>query len=82
MATANQIQLGLKAQPYRPITIHLSDGTAFTIDHPEFAIVSPLGREMIVYEADDSANLIDMRQVVRVRVPGRELAGMEEGEPK
>ena len=53
------------AQPFRPFTIHLGDGRAFLVKHPDFISRSPSGRTLIVYGDDDHFNILDMLLVVR-----------------
>jgi len=50
MATPNRIRSLITAQPFRPFTINLVGGKTFTVRHPEYAAMSPDGREMIVYD--------------------------------
>ena len=52
MATRNQIREAIKAQPFQPFEIRLSDGRSHTVNHPEFAMVSPDGMELL-FVADD-----------------------------
>lgn len=36
---ANDLRNLLRAQPFRPLRIHLSDGTVFEVRHPDMVIV-------------------------------------------
>jgi len=69
--TADQLRTTLQAAPFQPFEIHLADGRAYVVKHPDFAIIGPTGRTMIVYEAegDDSFNILDLRHVTAIRVP-------------
>lgn len=49
-----------QAQPFRPFTIHVADGRQIRIEHQEFAMLSPSGRSLIVYEEDDSFQVLDL----------------------
>jgi hypothetical protein len=33
--TANEIREVVRAQPFRPFTIYMDDGTSYTIEHPD-----------------------------------------------
>jgi len=48
------------AQPFRPFVIHLADGRDIPVHHQEFIAASPMGRTMVVYQPDDSMNIIDL----------------------
>jgi hypothetical protein len=49
-----------KAEPFRPFIIHLADGRRVPVKHPEFLMPSPSGRTVVVSQADDSLNIIDL----------------------
>ena len=50
----------MSQQPFRPFVIHLADGRAIPVRHREFIMAAPSGRTMIVYQPDDSWNVIDL----------------------
>ena len=58
--TTEQIRNLIKAQPFRSFIIQLADGRQVPVLHQKFLIVSPSGRTMIVYQPDDSFNIIDV----------------------
>jgi len=58
--TVEQMRTALQARPFRPFIIHLADGRQIPVRHNEFAIMSPSGRTIIVYQPDDSSNIIDL----------------------
>ncbi len=35
MVTANEIREVVRSQPFRPFTIHMDDGSAYAVDHPD-----------------------------------------------
>ena len=61
------------ANPFRPFILHLADGRAIHVQHREFLASAPSGRTVIVYQPDDSFNIIDLMLVtdVEVRTEGR-----------
>ena len=59
-----------QASPFRPFNIHLADGRAITVRHREFLAMSPSGRTVIVYQPDDSHNIIDLLLVTDLEVKG------------
>jgi len=63
-----------RAAPFRPFTIHLADGREIPVRHREFAMPSPSGRTVIVYQPDDSFEVIDLLLVTSLSVNGRRSA--------
>ena len=58
------------AQPFHPFVMHLADGRAVPVQHHDFVMISPSGRMAIVYQPDDSFNIIDLRLVTDLEVKG------------
>lgn len=58
--TIEQIKAAYADQPFRPFNIRLADGRAIRVHHREFVAPAPSGRTMIVYQPDDSWNVIDL----------------------
>jgi hypothetical protein len=79
MANANQVLAALRLQPFRAVTISLADQRSFTITHPEWAAISPNGREMIVYDESGGANFLDLRLITGIYVPGAPAEANESG---
>jgi len=68
--TISEFRNLLGAQPFRGFTIHLADGRSIPVNHREFALPSPSGRTVIVYQPDDSFDIIDMLLVTSLTVNG------------
>ena len=66
--TIEQIRRLYEAQPFRPFLIHLADGRALPVEHREFMASAPSGRTVIVYQPDDSFNIIDLLLVTDIEV--------------
>ena len=49
----------LRLQPFKPFTLTLVDGRSYEIRHPEFVIVSPKGREVIIVNEDESWSFLE-----------------------
>jgi hypothetical protein len=62
-----ELQDLVRAAPFRPFTLHLADGAAFTIEHPEW-IAFRGGRTAVVLDADDRVHLIDVMLALRINV--------------
>jgi hypothetical protein len=50
-----EIQKQVKAQPFVPMRIHLSDGSNYDVRHPEMIIVSHTVVSVAVYGKDDTS---------------------------
>jgi hypothetical protein len=38
----------------------MADGRTFSIPHPDFVSMSPVGRTVVIYHPDDSASIVDL----------------------
>ena len=66
--TTDQLRNLWKAEPFRPFVMHLADGREVPVVHPEFLLRSPSGRTVIVYQPDDSFNIVDLLLVTDLQV--------------
>lgn len=66
--TIDQIRRLYEAQPFRPFTLHLADGREIPVVHREFMASAPSGRTVIVYQPDDSFNIVDLLLVTDLEV--------------
>lgn len=66
--TVERMRGVLDAQPFRVFTIHLADGREITVKHREFAASSPSGRTIVLFQPDDSMNIIDLMLVTDLEV--------------
>ncbi|MBU6400770.1 MAG: hypothetical protein KGS61_10655 [Verrucomicrobia bacterium] len=69
--TAREFRNVFAAEPFRRFTIHLADGRQVPVMQQEFAMLSPSGRSLIVYQEDDSFQVIDLMLATSVEVNGR-----------
>ncbi len=67
--TVEQLRTLYNAQPFVPFIVHLADGRQIPVSHREFMAPSPSGRTVIVYQADDSFNIIDLLLFTDIEVP-------------
>jgi hypothetical protein len=58
--TVEQIRRVYESQPFRPFILHLADGRQVAVAHREFLALSPTGRTVIVYQPDESFNVVDL----------------------
>lgn len=54
------------ATPFRPFFMHTADGHTVEIKNRDFALPSPAGRTVIVYQPDGSFNVVDLLLVTRL----------------
>ncbi len=56
-----------EARPFKPFTIHLADGRAIRVPHPEFLARTRSGRTVVVVEPNDAAHHIDLLLVTELQ---------------
>jgi hypothetical protein len=66
--TIEQLRNLYHAQPFTPFVLHLADGRAVPVRHRDFMMPAPSGRTAIVYQPDDSFNIIDLLLVTDLEV--------------
>ncbi len=66
--TIEQVRNVYNAQPFQPFVIHLADGRHVPVRHRDFIMPAPSGRTLIVYQPDDSFNMIDLLLVTDLEV--------------
>jgi hypothetical protein len=69
--TIEQLRNLYQAQPFQPFVLHLGDGREISVEHREFLAPSPSGRTAIVYQPDDSFNIVDVLLVTSLEVKPR-----------
>ena len=68
--TIEQMRQVWKSEPFQPFTIHLADRRQVRVSLREFLAMSPSGRTVIVYQPDDSFNIIDLLLVTDLAIGG------------
>ena len=63
--TVTEIRNLYDAQPF---TMHLADGRNVSVLHREFLAIAPSGRTVVVYQPDDSSNIIDLLLVTDLEI--------------
>lgn len=69
-----EIRTLLHGQPFVPFTVHLADGRAMRVEHPDFVATAPEGKSMIVYGADGSFAIVDLSLAVDAEVKPHEVS--------
>ena len=69
--TVDDLRSLLRAQPFSPFTIHLSDGRSFEIHHPDYLIVPPERSVIVfVFQKGGQWDLVYLRQITSVSGEG------------
>jgi len=64
--TADAIRKQITAVPFHPFKLHTADGRAIGVFARDFALVSPLGLTVDVYQPDDSHDIIDTSLIASI----------------
>jgi hypothetical protein len=70
---AEELARAVKAQPFVPFRLHMSDGRTFDVSHPELLVVFPGMRRLAVlaFPKEEAVELIDLLHVTSLSSPGR-----------
>ncbi|MCE9548190.1 MAG: hypothetical protein K8T25_22180 [Planctomycetia bacterium] len=58
--TIEQLKVVYDAVPFKPFVLHLADGREIPVRHRDFIMSAPSGRTIVVYQPDDTCNIIDL----------------------
>lgn len=64
--TTDQLDTVHRAQPFRPFTLHLADGTRHSVSHPELLWRTPGGRAVFVSLGGEKVAIIDLLLVTKI----------------
>lgn len=70
--TISELMAFRQAQPFRPYTIHTTDGRSFYVPQPEFVSRSPSGRTVVVNYDEERLAILDISLVASIQL-GRRL---------
>lgn len=65
--TLETIKSFYNSQPFVPFVIQLADGREIPVHSREYIMAAPTGRTLIVYQADDTFNWIDLLLVTNIK---------------
>jgi hypothetical protein len=66
--TIQQLRGAHKAIPFKPFTVHMADGRAFPVPHPDFLFMSPTGRTVIICQEDDEFSILDLLLMTEIQM--------------
>jgi hypothetical protein len=58
----------LNASPFHPFVVHLNDGRALAVKHPDFVALSPKGWEAMIWTEASTPESIDLDAVTSRKV--------------
>jgi hypothetical protein len=59
MTSASTIREAINTRPFRLFTVCISDQRSYLVPHPDFIVVGPNGRTVIVFLPDGGASVLD-----------------------
>jgi hypothetical protein len=65
--TADAFNRFHRIRPFQPFAMHLADGRAFDVRHPDAAVPSPAGRTVSVLNPEGLIEVIDVLLVTSLR---------------
>lgn len=66
--TLIEVRARYETRPFKPFILHLADGRAIPVEHPEFMMTAPDGRTIAVYQPDGYLNIIDLSLVTDLEI--------------
>ena len=57
--TTEQLKMFIRARPFRPFIVHMADGRAVEVNHPEWVAYAG-GRIALVAQPDETFEVIDL----------------------
>jgi hypothetical protein len=61
---ASKFRAMLRSQPFHRFLVKTTDGDTFTVEHPDYALVSPEGSDVVIYDKDGHFRHVAMEHVV------------------
>jgi hypothetical protein len=69
--TTEQLDAVHKAQPFKPFTLHLADGSKHSVQHPELIWRTQGGRTVFVSQGCERVAILDMRLITKLTKANR-----------
>ncbi len=63
------IRAVVEKTPFVPFTARMTSGTRIPVPHPDFAILSPSGRRLVVMREDESLEILDTLMIEAIEHP-------------
>jgi len=62
--SADELRQNIKRRPFRPFFLQMEDGQSIPVVHQDWIMISPLGREVVVFQPDSSHDILDVARIV------------------
>lgn len=72
--TKEALQNTLHAQPFKPFSLRLTDGTLVPVPHPDFMVVSQGGRTAVVMTEGENFSIVDLGLVTTIELRNGQAA--------
>lgn len=59
------------AQPFTPFSLCMNDGRRLKVEHPEWIMIPPTGRTIMVYTTETDFSFVDLPLVESIEVSGK-----------
>jgi hypothetical protein len=66
--TTDAIKSHLSAAPFKPFNLHLQDGRALSVKHPDFVAFSPSHREIFLWTAEWTYEFVGLNAITSLEV--------------
>lgn len=64
--TSDSIRLQLTERPFKPFDIYTASGRKYHIPHPDFAWISPSGRDLVVAAENDAVAILSLLHITEM----------------
>jgi hypothetical protein len=65
LSMAIELRKFMHASPFSPFHIKTTDGDTFTVAHPDFIMISPMGDTAVLYPKEEQGHrALNLRQIV------------------
>ena len=65
----DEIRSLIQARPFRPFTVHVSDGSEVLVHHHDYAWVLPSGFQLFVETKEGRVRIINVSQITQLSYP-------------
>jgi len=65
----DEIRTLMQSNPFRPFTVHVSDGSAVLVHHHDYAWVLPTGYQLFVQTKEGRVHHISVPQITQISYP-------------
>ena len=78
----DEIQKLLHAQPFRPFRVHVLDGRALEIPHPDFALLTREHEMLVIDTEDEGLEMMNVDQITRFTLRRKQTKSKYASKPR